>query len=268
MVRRVLMRIARVRTQDDKIRYGIVEDDSIALIEGDIYGDWKKSKQVFSLDDVTLLAPVEPPNVIAIGLNYRDHAKEGGADAPSAPVIFLKANTSVTGPQSHIVLPKMAAEEVDYEAELVVIIGKTAKNVSKDDAHEYILGYTCGNDVSARDCQMKLDQQWARGKSFDTFAPLGPWIETELDPDNCDISLRLNGEVMQQSNTSFMIFNVANLVSYLSRCMTLLPATAIMTGTPAGVGFARKPPAFLRSGDEVEVAIEGIGALKNTVILE
>jgi len=262
------MRIARCITKDNKVRQGVVEGGSMAVVEGDIYGNWSRTKETLSLDEVTLLAPVVPPNIIAVGLNYREHAREGGADAPSAPVIFLKATSSIAHPGGSIILPRMAPNEVDYEAELVVIIGKTAKNVSEDEAHKYILGYTCGNDVSARDCQLKLDQQWARGKSFDTFAPLGPWIETELDAGNCDIRLRLNGQIMQKSNTSFMIFNVPYLVSYLSRCMTLLPGTAIMTGTPAGVGFARKPPVFLKSGDEVEVEVKGVGVLKNNVVNE
>jgi len=262
------MRFARFRTKDNQVGFGVVEGDSVRAVKGDIFGDWEKTEDTLSLNEVELLAPVVPPNIIAIGLNYRKHAEEGGSKIPAAPVIFIKASSALCHPNEPIVLPAMAPNEVDYEAELVIIIGKAAKNVSEDDAHSYIFGYTCGNDVSARDCQLRLDQQWARGKSFDTFAPIGPWIETELDADNCDIRLRLNGKVMQQSNTSDMIFGTAQLVSYLSRCMTLLPGTAIMTGTPAGVGFARQPAVFLKSGDEVEVEIEGIGVLKNGVVKE
>ena len=262
------MRFVRFRTKDNQVSFGVVEDDSVRAVKGDIFGDWEKSADTLSIGDVTLLAPVAPPNIIAIGLNYRKHAEEGGSKIPTAPVIFIKASSALCHPNAPIGLPAMAPNEVDYEAELVIIIGKAAKKVSEKDAHKYILGYTCGNDVSARDCQLRLDQQWARGKSFDTFAPLGPWIETDLDADNCDIRLRLNGKIMQESNTSDMIFGVAQLVSYLSRCMTLRPGTAIMTGTPAGVGFARKPAVFLKSGDEVEVEIEGIGVLKNGVVKE
>jgi 2-keto-4-pentenoate hydratase/2-oxohepta-3-ene-1,7-dioic acid hydratase in catechol pathway len=159
----------------------------------------------------------------------------------------------------------MAPGEVDYEAELVIIIGKRAHNVAEECALDYVLGYTCGNDVSARDCQLRLDAQWARGKSFDTFAPLGPCIETDLDPDSCGIRSRLNGQVMQDANTDDMIFNTSQLVSYLSRCMTLLPGTAIMTGTPSGVGFARQPAVYLRAGDLIEIEVDGIGTLANPV---
>jgi 2-keto-4-pentenoate hydratase/2-oxohepta-3-ene-1,7-dioic acid hydratase in catechol pathway len=147
-------------------------------------------------------------------------------------------------------------------------MGKPAKNVPMADALDYVLGYTCGNDVSARDCQLRLDNQWARGKSFDTFCPLGPWIETEIDPDSAPILSRLNGQVMQQSNTSDMIFDCRRLVGFLSRAMTLLPGTVIMTGTPEGVGFARRPPVFLRPGDTIEIEIEGIGVLTNNVVCE
>jgi 2-keto-4-pentenoate hydratase/2-oxohepta-3-ene-1,7-dioic acid hydratase in catechol pathway len=162
----------------------------------------------------------------------------------------------------------MAPDEVDYEAELVIVIGKQARHVSEEEALEYVLGYTCGNDVSARDCQLRLDAQWARAKSFDTFAPLGPWIETELDVGDCRVQCRLNGATMQDGNTEDLIFGPRYLISYLSRCLTLLPGTAIMTGTPAGVGFARKPSVFLAPGDIVEVEIEGIGTLRNPVVKE
>ena len=164
-------------------------------------------------------------------------------------------------------LPDEAPDEVDYEAELVIVIGKKAKNLEIDEVSNHILGYTCGNDVSARDCQLRLDQQWARGKSFDTFCPLGPWIETELpDPDHCRVGSKLNGQIMQDSNTSDLIFGVKELVSYCSKNFTLLPGTVIMTGTPGGVGFARKPPIFLKSGDTIEIEIEGIGILSNKVV--
>ena len=155
------------------------------------------------------MAPVRPPTIIGIGVNYREHATEGGRQIPKAPVIFLKSNTSVTDPGQPILLPKMAPSEVDYEAELVIVIGREAHNVSEKNALDYVLGFTCGNDVTARDCQRRLDVQWARGKSFDTFAPLGPWIENGIDGDKCNIQCRLNGKIMQASNTSDLIFNIA-----------------------------------------------------------
>jgi len=214
-----------------------------------------------------LLAPVTPLDVIAIGLNYKKHADESGAAYPDRPLIFLKTTSSVIGPEDNIVIPEAAPDEVDYEAELAIVIGKKAKNIEVDEVSDYVLGYTCGNDVSARDCQLRIDKQWARGKSFDTFCPLGPWIETELpDPDNCRIMSRLNGEVMQDSNTSDLIFNTKELVSYCSKNFTLYPGTVIMTGTPEGVGFARKPPVFLKSGDTIEIEIEYIGKLSNNVV--
>ena len=187
---------------------------------------------------------------------------------PSAPVVFIKASSSVIGPDDDIVLPAMAPNEVDYEAELVIVIGCTCRNVSEADALDYVLGYTCGNDVSARDCQMKLDRQWARGKSFDTFCPLGPWIKTDIYPDNQEMSLKLNGQVMQHTNTNDMIFGCARLVSYCSQIATLSPGTIIMTGTPSGVGFARREPVFLKAGDKVEMTIDGIGTLANGVASE
>jgi 2-keto-4-pentenoate hydratase/2-oxohepta-3-ene-1,7-dioic acid hydratase in catechol pathway len=259
------LRIVRY-SLDSRINYGSLgSDNRITPIEGDIFGEWTWRSEKVDLTNTHLLAPVRPPTIIAIGLNYRGHATESGKPIPKAPAIFLKANTAVADPEQLIMLPRMAPSEVDYEAELVIVIGREARNVSEDDALEYVLGFTCGNDVSARDCQLRLDVQWTRGKSFDTFAPLGPWIENEVDGDKCNIQCRLNGKIMQSSNTSDLIFNTRQLVSYSSKCMTLIPGTVIMTGTPAGVGFARNPPVFLRNGDVVEVEIEGIGILKNQV---
>ena len=264
-----MTKIARFRTQDGDCRYGLVEDDhTLQLIEGELFGRWESIDEFVPMSEVKLLAPVTPPNIIAIGRNYRGHAAETGAPLPERPAIFLKATTAVCGHEDQIVLPKMAPNEVDQECELAIIIGRTARNVSEDEALDYVLGYTCGNDVSARDCQKRLDVQWARGKSFDTFAPLGPWIETGIDPDSASISSRLNGRVMQSSNTGELIFSCRHLISYVSRNMRLLPGTVIMTGTPEGVGFTRKPPVFLRPGDVVEVEIEGIGVLRNTVVAE
>ena len=260
------MRIVRFKTEKN-VRYGKLENGIINPIEGDIFDDFTVTEQEISQEDVILLAPVNPPNIFAIGLNYQKHAKESGQSLPERPLIFIKATSSLAGPEDSIILPEMAPDEVDYEAELAIVVGRKAKNVSVEDTDHYILGYTCANDVSARDCQRRLDKQWARAKSFDTFCPLGPWIETQLNkPDNCPIRSRLNGTVMQDSNTSDLIFDTRQLFSYLSKNFTLYPGTVIMTGTPEGVGFARKPAVFLKSGDIIEIEIEGIGTLRNHVI--
>lgn len=214
------------------------------------------------------LAPVDPPNIIAIGRNYAEHAKEMKGEAPSEePLIFLKATTSVIGPADAIRLPISAPDEVDYEAELAVVIGRVAKRVSEHDALNHVFGYACANDVSARDCQKRRDKQWARGKSFDSFCPIGPVLVTadDLSPDRLRVQSFLNGSPMQDGNTSDMIFSVAKLIHYLSHQFTLLPGTVILTGTPAGVGSARTPPIFLKAGDVIDVAVEGIGRLSNRV---
>jgi 2-keto-4-pentenoate hydratase/2-oxohepta-3-ene-1,7-dioic acid hydratase in catechol pathway len=258
------MRIARFSTTTTPAQYGIIEGDSIQPLDGCPLTAIKKSGAPLPLAKVKLLAPATPPNLIAIGRNYLEHAKEGNDVAPKAPIVFLKATTAIVGPGDAVVIPETAPNEVDYEAELAVVIGTTARNVSEADALKHVFGYTCANDVSARDCQ-RNDPQWARGKSFDTFAPLGPWIETELSPANLRVKLILNGAVLQNESSSMMIFNVPYLISYLSKCMTLQPGTVILTGTPAGCGFARKPPVWLKPGDDVVVEIEGIGSLRNTV---
>ena len=246
--------------------YGAIDAEKVKCIEGDIFGAYTISDKAFYLSEVTPLAPVCPPNIIAIGLNYSSHAGESGNEPPERPVIFLKSTSSIIADLGTIRIPPVAPDEVDYEAELCIIIGKTAKDVSEEDALDYVLGYTCGNDVSARDCQRRLDAQWARGKSFDTFCPIGPYIETDVaDPQNLNIQSRVNGIVMQSSNTRNMIFSVRHLISYCSHNMTLLPGTLIMTGTPEGVGFARNPPVFLKGGDYVEIEVEGVGILRNPV---
>lgn len=258
------MKIARFQA-NDRIAYGVVEGDHIEVLPGLPWESLTPTGETLPLAGVKLLAPVDPPDVFAIGLNYKPHAEESGFQAPLLPVVFLKAGSSVIGPDEPVVLPAMAPDEVDYEAEMVIVIGRPCRNVSEAAALDYVLGFTCGNDVSARDVQLKTDTQWARGKSFQTFCPLGPWIETELDCNNAEISLTLNGHEMQRSNTAYMIFSCAYLVSYLSQVTTLRPGTVIMTGTPAGVGFSRTPPVFLRPGDRMEVIIEGIGTLRNPV---
>lgn len=258
------MKIVRFAAKD-VTGFGVLEDGVVKEIKGLPWGKLDLTGRCFPLGGVRLLAPVQPPDVFAIGLNYKAHADESGFKHPQAPVIFLKAASSVIGPEDAIVLPAMAPSEVDYEAEMAIVIGRTCRSIAEEEALDYVLGYTCGNDVSARDCQLKQDQQWARGKSFETFCPLGPWIETDIDPDAQEIKLLLNGEVMQHSNTDDLIFSCRQLVSYCSRIVTLRPGTVILTGTPAGVGFTRKPPVFLKAGDTVEVSIAGIGTLTNKV---
>jgi 2-keto-4-pentenoate hydratase/2-oxohepta-3-ene-1,7-dioic acid hydratase in catechol pathway len=220
--------------------------------------------------NVRLLPPVpDPPKIVCLGLNYRDHAAESGAPIPKEPVLFSKYATALIGPEQAIVLPPVS-KEVDYEAELVVVVGKRGRPRNEQEAREYVAGYTIGHDVSARDWQLKKDQkQWMAGKTFDTFAPTGPVLVTadELpDPHKLGIRLRLNGQTMQDSNTSQMIFPVPQVLAYLAQVMTLEPGDLIFTGTPPGVGFARKPPVFLKAGDVVEVEIEGIGVLRNPVV--
>jgi len=203
-----------------------------------------------------LLAPALPGKIVAVGLNYRDHAREMGIETPKEPILFLKPAGSVVGPGQDIIYPSQSSR-VDYEAELGVVILKRCKNVRADQAREVILGYTCFNDVTARDLQV-LDGQWTRAKSFDTFCPIGPWIETDLDPGDLLVESYLNGERRQSSRTSQFIFGVDHLVSFISQVMTLEPGDLIITGTPAGIGP-------MQAGDEVEVRIEGIGSLKNRV---
>jgi 2-keto-4-pentenoate hydratase/2-oxohepta-3-ene-1,7-dioic acid hydratase in catechol pathway len=229
---------------------GKVEGDQVTALPGEaVTGS-------FPLDAVRILAPCVPSKVVAVGLNYRDHAQELNLAVPDEPLLFMKPSTSVIGPGDRIVLPPQSSR-VDYEAELAVVIGKTARNVPRDHAREYILGYTCLNDVTARDLQNK-DGQWTRAKSFDTFCPLGPWIETDLDPRNLGIELILSGECRQRSRTSELIFDPWTLVEFISRVMTLLPGDVIATGTTSGIGP-------MKPGDTAEVRIEGIGSLLNPV---
>lgn len=221
-------------------------------------------------DSVRLLSPVlDPQKIICVGLNYADHAAETGAKAGDEPVIFCKFPTTLRGPDAPIELPP-ESNEVDYEAELVVIIGKRARRITRANAWDYVAGYACGHDVSARDWQKhKPGGQWLLGKSFDSFAPLGPWLVTAdeiADPGNLPIELRLNGKVMQSSSTSQLIFPIDYLVSYLSHVCTLMPGDLIYTGTPSGVGMSRTPPVFLKAGDVTEVTIENLGTLRNPVV--
>jgi 2-keto-4-pentenoate hydratase/2-oxohepta-3-ene-1,7-dioic acid hydratase in catechol pathway len=245
--------------------YGIIEDDLIYLCSGDPFNGLVRTPHAVSAGSARFLAPVSPPNIICLGLNYKKHADEAGVQYPPAPLIFLKATTSACGPHDPIVLPEAFQDSIDFEAELAIVVGRRAKNITEEEVPDAILGYTVGNDVSNRAAQFK-DGQWARGKSHDTFCPLGPVIETDIDGDSLDISCRVDGVIMQSSNTSNMIFPCRRIVAYLSQCMTLLPGTVIMTGTPEGVGYARTPPVFLKAGQTVECSIEGIGTLSNPVV--
>jgi len=264
------VKFVRYIAKDGSRRAGIVgPDQAIRLIEGDVFGSYEVTEQTRSIEDIQqYLVPVDIPNIVALGLNYVDHASESKMELPELPLVFLKTTTSLTAHGRPIVIPEEAPSEVDYEAELGVIIGKTAKHVATEDVADHIFGYTCVNDVSARDCQLRIDKQWARGKSFDTFCPVGPTVETELDTKSLRVRLWLNGRCMQDGSTGDMIFSVADTISFLSRNMTLLPGTLVMTGTPPGVGFARKPPVFLKPKDKVVVEIEGLDKLENNVVAE
>lgn len=267
------MKLIRFLSEDDRELFGVFDQhrpDLARTIEGDMFGLFIATTELAKIKKI--LPPVSPPNVLALGLNYRRHADETGMEHPDIPVMFIKTTNTVIGPGSPIILPEAGPDEVDYEAELAIIIGKKAKNLSPDEAMDYILGYTCANDISARDWQIhKQKKQWARGKSFDTFCPLGPYIVTRdeiPEPDNLRIRAILNRKILQDSNTSDMIFDVRTIVSDLSRSMTLLPGTVILTGTPEGVGFTRQPPVFLKEGDVITVSIEKIGELTNPVKVE
>lgn len=228
----------------------------------------EKGKATPKIGDATFLAPVSsPPKIICLGLNYRDHAEEAGADIPDEPIIFMKPRTAIVGPDEPIIRPTFV-KELDYEAELAIIIGKKGKNIPVSEAEKYVFGYTAFNDISAREIQFK-DKQWTRGKSFDTFAPIGPCITTADqigNPSNLNIRTRVNGELRQDSSTKNMVFNVYEVIYHISRVMTLEPCDIIATGTPAGVAVFTKPtPKFLSPGDLVEVEIENIGTLRNKV---
>jgi 2-keto-4-pentenoate hydratase/2-oxohepta-3-ene-1,7-dioic acid hydratase in catechol pathway len=255
------MRIVRFELQG-RTGYGILAGEKISILWSTPYGDGLKNTvgEMVSLPAVKLLAPCEPTKIVALGLNYRDHAAEFGHPIPDEPLIFLKPSSAVIGPDEDIVYPAMS-RQVDYEAELAVVIGRPCCNVQEQDFRDYVLGYTAINDVTARDLQKK-DGQFTRSKSFDTFAPLGPWIETAIpDPDNLTVEAYLNGERRQHSSTRNLVFTVGQLVGFISRIMTLLPGDVIATGTPAGVGP-------MRPGDVVEIRVEGVGTLRNRLVGE
>ena len=254
------MRIARFTTGDDPI-YGLVDGagEKIAEITGDpLYTRIELTGRTYAVDDVRLLAPVIPRSkVIGIGKNYHDHAKEMGGEAPTEPLMFLIPNTAVVGPGDPVVMPSQSSN-VHYEGELAVVIGRMCKDVEPEDALKVVFGYTCANDVTARDLQ-KSDGQWSRAKGFDTFCPLGPWIETDLDPMDQPLVTRLDGEIVQDGHTSDMVHGVAALISHASKAFTLLPGDVILTGTPAGVGP-------VEVGQRVDVEIGDIGLLSNPFV--
>jgi 2-keto-4-pentenoate hydratase/2-oxohepta-3-ene-1,7-dioic acid hydratase in catechol pathway len=249
------MRLVRFLART-KPAWGVVNGDELLELDGDFFTPFKTLKAGHVFSQVKLLPPCNPSKVVAVGLNYRDHAHELGFEIPEEPVIFLKPATTIIGPGESVICPRTSSR-VDYEAELGVVVKDRTRDVSPEEAPDHILGYTCANDVTARDLQKK-DGQWTRAKSFDTFCPVGPWIETDLDPGNLLIQSYLNGERRQSSRTSQLIFNVHELVSFISGIMTLEPGDLIITGTPAGIGP-------MKPGDEIEVRIEGIGSLKNIV---
>jgi len=251
------MKYSRFMNGNNEIGYGCLHEEKIQLLDGNFLDPLSHLTNTWlSIEEVTLLAPVQPSKVICVGLNYALHIKEMNHSLPEDPVIFMKPTTSVIGPNAEIIYPKIS-QRVDYEAELAVVIGTTIKDVTELEASQAIFGYTCANDVTARDLQKK-DGQWTRGKSFDTFCPIGPWIVTDVDPSQLDIQLLLNGVVKQSSNTRNFMASVPKLVSFISQVMTLFPGDVVLTGTPEGVGP-------MLPGDEVIVKIQSIGQLRNTL---
>ena len=251
------MRIARFSFEDE-VDFGVVEGDEIAPITGHPFGPFTFTGYRYPISDVRLLAPVIPSKVVAVGRNYAEHAREMGGEAPDSPILFLKPSTAVVGSGDPIQYPA-STTRVDYEGELAVVVGRLCRDVPASRAAGVILGYTCANDVTARD-QQSSDGQWARAKGYDSFCPLGPWITTNVDPADLELTTTVNGEVRQRGRTSDMVHSIPDLVEFVSHVMTLLPGNVILTGTPAGMGP-------LQVGDSVTVEVEGIGALTNHVTL-
>ena len=241
------------------VSYGILTDERIQVLHGDLFNQPVVSGCIVGLSDVRLMAPCAPSKAVCIGLNYRDHAEEMKHDLPKEPLFFLKPSSSLNDPEGEIRYPAIS-RNVHHEAELAVVIGKKAKHIKAEQAYDFVFGYTCANDVTARDIQ-KSDGQWTRGKGFDTFMPIGPWIETELDPHTLDIKGSVNGKLRQSSNTKNLIFRIPELIEFVTQVMTLYPGDVILTGTPSGVGP-------MEVGDTVTVEIAGIGALTNKVVAD
>ncbi|HKG54296.1 MAG TPA: fumarylacetoacetate hydrolase family protein [Anaerolineales bacterium] len=251
------MRIVRYQTEDGKKpKYGWLLGDKVGEIGGNVFGRFQRKEAETPLAEVKLLAPSEPSKIVCVGRNYVEHAKELGNEVPKVPLIFLKPPSSIISNGETILLPPQSAQ-VEHEGELVVVIGRRGRSITAENARKHILGYTIGNDVTARDLQ-KSDDQWTRAKGFDTFCSFGPWIDTEFDPADAILSCRVNGQMRQMASTRDIVFNVPTLMAYISSVMTLEPGDLIFTGTPAGVGE-------LKNGDEVVVEIEGLGVLKNPV---
>ncbi len=263
------MKIIRCEDDSGEIRYGCQHPDgTVTRLDGCLLGDYADTGEPLQVKK--LLAPLVPAAILCIGLNYRKHAAEGNNPLPEYPILFMKMPSAVQNPDDAILLPtRLASTKVDYECELAVVIGKECRNASRENALDYVLGYTCANDVSARDWQLSWGgSQWCRGKTFATFCPLGPVLVTKdeiANPNHLAVKTILNGEVMQDWNTDDMIFDVPALIEFLSGSSVLAPGTVILTGTPHGVGSARKPPVYMKHGDRVTVEIEGIGALTNPV---
>lgn len=266
------MKLIRYRDPKGEIHLGARHANGhFTRVEGDLFDGRRDTGDPAQV--AKLLAPIDPRDILCIGLNYRKHAVEGNQAIPENPVLFMKNSAAVQNPDDPIILPrKLKSDSVDYECELAVVIGKEAYNVRRQDALSYVLGYTCANDVSARDWQRNGGGgQWCRGKTFATFCPLGPWLVTgdEIpNPNALTIKTILNGQTMQDWNTNDMIFDVPTLIEFLSSSTRLRPGTVILTGTPHGVGFARTPPVYLKAGDSVSIEIQGIGTLTNPVIEE
>ncbi len=253
------MRIIRYQVKDESPRYGWLHEDKIGEIEGDLFGAYQRKEAKTPLADVKLLAPCWPTKIVCVGRNYVEHAKELGNEVPKIPLIFLKPPSSIISPGDTIILPPQS-KQVEHEAELVVVMGKRARNITAEDAKNYIFGYTVGNDVTARDLQ-RTDDQWTRAKGFDTFCPFGPWIDTDFNIADALITCKVNGQPRQMASTRDMVFSVPTLIAYVSSVMTIEPGDIIFTGTPSGVGP-------LKEGDEVVVEIEGLGVLRNPVKAE
>ncbi len=253
------MRIVRYQTRENPALCGWILEDRVGSIEGDIYGEFRRQEPTLPLDSVRLLPPISPGKILCVGRNYTAHAREHDAEVPDIPLLFLKPATTLIGPGDEIVLPPQS-NQVEHEAELAVIVGKQGRWIQAEKALDYVLGYTIANDVTARDLQRR-DGQWTRSKGFDTFCPLGPWIETEYDASDRVITCHVNGEMRQMASTRDMVFTVRQIIAFASSIMTLEPGDALLTGTPAGVGP-------LQPGDTVIVAIEGLGELENRVVAE
>jgi 2-keto-4-pentenoate hydratase/2-oxohepta-3-ene-1,7-dioic acid hydratase in catechol pathway len=253
------MRIIRYQPEGESPRFGWVLDERVGPIEGSIFGDFRRLELDQDLSQVSLLAPLQPGKIICVGRNYVAHAHEHGAEVPELPLLFLKPPSAVIGPGEAIVLPPQS-QQVEHEAELAVVIGRRGRWIPAEEALNYVLGYTIANDVTARDLQRR-DGQWTRSKGFDTFCPLGPWIDTDFNPADALITCRVNGELRQMASTRDMVFDVRQLIAFASSIMTLEPGDVLLTGTPAGVSP-------IHPGDLVEITIEGLGVLQNPVVAE